>query len=289
MRRPATRAATLLLVVAAACSSPAAGIVQRAAAPTTSTTLATTTTVAETTTTEPRSGPARLAAQLQAAEAAIRDPSTPPATVAALGRDQQKAYMTLVGHPEWDADVLAAMPDSLRPAVEANLSAGRELKALHGDVPDDAPLPKWRIVAPPPADDLLALYKAAGAATGVPWYYLAAVHLIETRLSRIKGDSSAGAQGPMQFIPSTWAVYGQGGDIQSTTDAVHAAARFLRAQGAPASMAKALFAYNNSNRYVRAVTAYAEVMHAGERAFLGYYAWQVYYGARLLPEGTVVG
>jgi hypothetical protein len=38
-------------------------------------------------------------------------------------------------------------------------------------------------------------------------------------------------------------------------------------------------------RYVRAVTAYAELMRADERAFLGYYQWQVYYGGTLLPEG----
>jgi hypothetical protein len=36
---------------------------------------------------------------------------------------------------------------------------------------------------------------------------------------------------------------------------------------------------------VRAVTAYAEVMRADQRAFLGYHQWQVYYGDTLLPEG----
>jgi hypothetical protein len=50
-------------------------------------------------------------------------------------------------------------------------------------------------------------------------------------------------------------------------------------------MARALYAYNPSRRYVRAVTAYAEQMRADRRAFLGYYQWQVYYGDTLLPEG----
>ena len=127
-------------------------------------------------------------------------------------------------------------------------------------------------------------YDHGAAAGGVGWEYLAAIHLVETRMGRIKGDSTAGAQGPMQFIPSTWAAYGRGGDVTSNRDAIHAAARYLKASGAPADMARALRAYNNSARYVRAVTAYARQMEADERAYLGYHAWQVYYGARLLPE-----
>jgi len=31
----------------------------------------------------------------------------------------------------------------------------------------------------------------------------------------IQGDSTAGAQGPMQFLPSTFDAYGNGGDIYS--------------------------------------------------------------------------
>jgi membrane-bound lytic murein transglycosylase B len=104
-------------------------------------------------------------------------------------------------------------------------------------------------------------------------------------MGRIRGTSSAGARGPMQFLPATWRRYGGGGDIHVTGDAVLAAGRLLRANGAPADMARALYAYNPSRRYVRAVTAYAEQMRADRRAFLGYYQWQVYYGDILLPEG----
>jgi hypothetical protein len=54
-------------------------------------------------------------------------------------------------------------------------------------------------------------------------------------------------------------------------------------------MPNALFRYNNSQRYVRAVTAYAEVMRAEPDAYRGYYHWQVYYlttkGDILLPVG----
>jgi hypothetical protein len=252
------------------------------APPTTTTTLAPTTT----TTLTPQ---ATVASTLVAAETAIRNPATPASQIQALGQSQQQAYRNLVTHPEWDAEVLAMVPERLRATVEANVSAGRELAALTPPPPPDKPLPKWTIVNPDPAEQLIPLYKAAGAAAGgVGWEYLAAIHLVETRMGRIKGNSTAGAQGPMQFIPSTWDIYGRGGDITSNRDAIHAAARYLKATGAPADMARALRAYNNSARYVRAVTAYAKQMEADERAYLGYHAWQVYYGARLLPEGTVI-
>jgi hypothetical protein len=50
-------------------------------------------------------------------------------------------------------------------------------------------------------------------------------------------------------------------------------------------MAAALYAYNPSRRYVRAVRAYASQLRANRRAYLGYYHWQVFYGDTLLPEG----
>jgi len=250
---------------------------------------ATTTTLPPTTTTT-LTPQATLASTLVTAETAIRNPATRAADLPALGQSQQQAYRTLVGQPAWDAEVLALVPPRLRATVEANLSAGRELAALTPPPPAGTPLPKWRIVAPDPAEQLVPLYKeAGGAAGGVPWQYLASIHLVETRMGRIKGDSTAGAQGPMQFIPSTWDIYGRGGDITSNRDAIFAAARYLKATGAPSDMARALRAYNNSARYVRAVTAYAQQMETDERAYLGYHAWQVYYGTRLLPEGTVVG
>ena len=285
MRRIAVGA--LACVVLTGCS----GDDPVASGPSTTTTTvapATTSSTAPTTSTT-LSSQVSLAASLANVETAIRNPITRAADLPALGQTQQQAYRTLVAHPEWDAEVLALVPQRLRAPVEANVAAGRDLAALTPAPPAGTPLPKWRIVAPDPADQLLALYtEAATAAGGVPWQYLAAIHLVETRMGRIKGDSSAGAQGPMQFIPTTWAIYGRGGDITSNRDSIFAAARYLRATGAPSDMARALRAYNNSARYVRAVTAYAQQIEADERAYLGYHAWQVYYGSQLLPEGTVV-
>ncbi len=107
-------------------------------------------------------------------------------------------------------------------------------------------------------------------------------------MGRIRGTSVAGAQGPMQFMPATWAAFGQG-DINSDRDSIRAAARYLRSNGAPGNLENALFRYNNSQRYVRAVTAYAEIMRSEPLTLRGYHAWQVYYlttqGDVLLPVG----
>jgi membrane-bound lytic murein transglycosylase B len=224
----------------------------------------------------------RLAAQLTTAETAIRDPATPTGKLAALGRSQQRAYRPLGRKPRLVPKVLAQLPPTLRRTVKANVLAGSELRKLNRPA---RRLPRWRIVTPAPAGQLLATYRTAQAKLAVPWEYLAAIHLVETRTGRIRGVSSAGAQGPMQFLPSTWKRYGRGGDIQATGDAIRAAARLLRTNGAPADMAGALYAYNPSRRYVRMVSAYASQLRANRRAFLGYYHWQVFSGDTLLPEG----
>jgi hypothetical protein len=255
---------------------PAAPTSRPAAGPPTSAATATPTTA------RPATAAGRLAAELTRAETAIRDPATPPSRLRALGRAQQRAYRAVVRRPRLLPEVLALVPPALRRTVKANVLADAELRKLSRPA---SRLPRWRIVAPAPAAVLLASYRAADAKLAVPWQYLAAIHLVETRMGRIRGTSSAGARGPMQFLPATWRRYGGGGDINATGDAVLAAARLLRANGAPADMAAALYAYNPSRRYVRAVTAYAEQMRADWRAFLGYYQWQVYYGDTLLPEG----
>lgn len=231
--------------------------------------------------------PLALAAQLAAAERAIRDPLVGGDELAWHAHVQQLAYRRLVVRPEWRAQILAAVPEALRPVVTANLDAGIDLRSLVTPREREA-LPRWHIVEPAPAEVLLGHYRAADAEFGVPWAYLAAIHLSETRMGRIRGTSVAGAQGPMQFMPGTWAAFGEG-DINDDRDAIRAAARYLRHNGAPANMANALFRYNNSQRYVRAITLYAELMRADPAAYRGYHGWQVYYlttqGDVLLPVG----
>ncbi len=231
--------------------------------------------------------PAALAAALTQAERGLRAAADP--NPARLGTTQQRAYETLVAHPEWRAATLAAVPADVAPAVTSNLDAGVALDALTSTGPAATTLPAWTIRAPQPAATLLADYHAAEAASGVPWGYLAGIHLIESRLGRIVGPSNAGAQGPMQFEPSTWAQYGQGTNIDDDHDAILAAGRFLAAHGAPANMGRALLAYNNDSRYVRAATDYATVLLAAPNAYDGYYQWQVEFqtagGTFVLPVG----
>jgi soluble lytic murein transglycosylase-like protein len=229
--------------------------------------------------------PVDLARRLVGAERVIRSASTDAAPLVEAGRLQQAAYRQLVTHPDWVTPVLEHVPSELHSAVRANVEAGTELRAL--TQPRDR-FPDWNIVAPPPATQLRGYYAEAETEFRIKWYHLAAIHLVETRMGRIRGTSTAGARGPMQFLPSTWARWGHG-DIEDARDSILAAARFLRGHGAPANVRGALFAYNPSARYVRAVTLYAEQMRAHPRAYLGYYHWQVYYrtteGDALLEVG----
>ena len=231
--------------------------------------------------------PAQLADDLVADELAVRDPSTlEPALVAAAHR-QQAAYRAIGRHPEWDAIIRGRIPPQLLGAYDLNVDARRQLNAMAPPPPDT--LPAWRIIGPPPAEELLGYYREAEAATGVAWNYLAAINLIETRLGSIAGVSTAGAQGPMQFLPSTFAQYGQGGDVNSPRDAIMAAGRFLSASGFANNRDRAVYVYNHANEYVRAVSDYAAVIGGDPAAFAGYYRWDVYYytvaGEVLLPIG----
>jgi hypothetical protein len=232
--------------------------------------------------------PGDLAKQIAMLEAGLRDPASTDQQVAWYGHLEQLTLGRLADFPEWREAVLATLPGQLRDAYAGSIEAGKQLRMLTGTVPKV--LPDWKIVAPAPIAELMSYYKEAEDTFGVPWYYLASIHLVETRMGRIRGLSSAGAQGPMQFIPSTWAAYGKG-DVNDNHDAIMAAARYLRAAGAPGNMQKALFAYNHSQFYVNALMAYADAMRIDPLAYRGYHGWQVYYptpdGPVLLPVGWV--
>lgn len=88
--------------------------------------------------------------------------------------------------------------------------------------------------------------------------------------------ATAGARGPMQFIPATWSAYGLGGDVRDPRDAILGAANYLHASGSPGNDRRAVFAYNHSGHYVSAVLRYAARIRRDPRAFYAYYAWQVY-------------
>jgi soluble lytic murein transglycosylase-like protein len=234
--------------------------------------------------------PAALAREIADAQTTITDPARSPREVAAAARTAQVAYEELAFHPDRLAPVLAALPPGPAEFTNRIVTAGRDLLAMAKGVPGDE-LPAWRIVEPLPPDRLRALYAEAENRFGVPWQVLAAVNLVESRMGRIASHSEAGARGPMQFMPATWASYGLGGDVYDPHDAILGAANYLQANGADteAGVDRALRRYNNDPRYVRAVRAYAALMAADERAFLGFHAWEVYFrttsGRVHLPVG----
>jgi soluble lytic murein transglycosylase-like protein len=186
---------------------------------------------------------------------------------------QQRLYRGLAKMPGPARRTIARLPRSIAGAARANLGAQSDLYDLNQPVRPPIKLPQAR---PAPPDELLRFYKQAGRTFGVPWYVLASVNFVETRFGRLKGPSSAGALGPMQFLPSTWDQYGNGGDIFDPRDAIFGAARYLAASGAPNDMRGALYAYNNSDLYVNAILDYALQMRKDPRDFYAYYNWQVF-------------
>jgi cell wall-associated NlpC family hydrolase len=125
----------------------------------------------------------------------------------------------------------------------------------------------------PPA--MLTLYEqAATTCPGLSWTLLAAIGTVESSNGTSdlpgvhSGANSAGAEGPMQFEPATFAAYDTpvppGGVAPPSpydpTDAVYAAARMLCANGARngADVSAAVYAYNHSNSYVSQVLALAQ-------------------------------
>ncbi|GAA4238138.1 NlpC/P60 family protein [Actinomadura meridiana] len=109
---------------------------------------------------------------------------------------------------------------------------------------------------------------AAQTCPGLPWNVLAAIGKLESDHGRStapgvhSGANSAGAGGPMQFIPTTWAAYGVDGDHDGHTsrynpaDAIYGAAHYLCANHAGKGgkhLRQAIWQYNNADWYVRKV------------------------------------
>jgi cell wall-associated NlpC family hydrolase len=121
----------------------------------------------------------------------------------------------------------------------------------------------------------LALYKSAGQQYGLPWNLLAGIGKIETNHGQSNlpgvhsGGNSVGAGGPMQFMPGTWQSFGVDGNGDGKksrydpADAIPAAARYLKANGAPTRTRTAIFQYNHSVQYVNNVLAAAKQYSGG--------------------------
>jgi hypothetical protein len=113
---------------------------------------------------------------------------------------------------------------------------------------------------------LLPIYQAAGTAYGIPWQVLAAINEVETDYGRDLSISSAGAEGWMQFLPSSWAQYGVDAngagyeDPYNPADAIFAAARYLAAAGGAQDIRAAVYSYNHSQAYVESVMLRAQLI-----------------------------
>jgi soluble lytic murein transglycosylase-like protein len=203
------------------------------------------------------------------------DPRTwpPPREVVLLTLYEQRILRELAAHPKLAARVLDRLRGRAARESAANVAAGRALFEHFTPVEE---VPDFRIRRPEPADALLGYFVEAEERFGVAREVLAAIMLVETRMGRIRSRSSAGAQGPMQFLPSTWAAYGLGGDVHDPHDAVLGAANYLRASGAPSDYRAALHAYNPVDAYVTAVLRHAGTMRRFPDSYYVFYDWQVF-------------
>ena len=197
----------------------------------------------------------------------------PPDAVTLLALHQQRVYRLIASEQRLGDRVLALLPPAVAGEARDTVRARRALLAIP---PSGSRRPRIRAAAPEPADRLREHYARAQRRFGVGWHVLAAVNFVETGFGRLRNESTAGARGPMQFMPATWGAYGLGGDIRDPRDAILGAANYLHASGAPGSYRRALFHYNHSPQYVEAVLTFARRIRRDERAFYAYYAWQVY-------------
>ena len=204
----------------------------------------------------------------------------PPRPVVLLALDEQRMYQVLarMGDRRRGATLRRLAPGIRAAARDATFAAKRLADGFSGVVTDEPP--QMRTRAPLPAETLRAFYERASRRFDVPWTLLAAVHFMETKYGRVVSPSWAGAQGPMQFLPSTWEAFGLGGDIHDTRDAILGAANYLSATGSPADDRAALWAYNPVDYYGDAVLAYDRLMRRDVRAYYALYNWQVFVRAR---------
>ena len=165
------------------------------------------------------------------------------------------------------ADDLATLVTKVRAVTGAHsnvVSLQPSTTTVAGKLPVDTSVPTGRPTT------YMELYQESAAryCPGLSWTVLAAIGEVESGDGQNVGPSSAGALGPMQFMPSTWKLWGIDGfgdtgtpDIMNPFDAVPSAARYLCAAGASQggqSLYNAIFAYNHADWYVGEVLAIAK-------------------------------
>lgn len=139
----------------------------------------------------------------------------------------------------------------------APLHIGQQL-IIHAPTANYTPSKSSQALIQEAPSNLLPVYQAAGKKYDIPWTVLAAIHKEETDFDCTGQDvSSAGAIGPMQFMPSTFAIFGvpapghQTADIHNVYDAIYSTAHMLEATGFSRDPYHAIYEYNHSVSYVR--------------------------------------
>jgi soluble lytic murein transglycosylase-like protein len=225
--------------------------------------------------------PALVAKALTATESDLRGaiarwaPKTAPAPrdLVLYALYDQRLYRLLARDTKLAGAALPALAPRLRATTRDLLAAHRELYRLTPPLPSRA---KIKTGPAAPAARLLSYYREAQGRFHVTWDVLASVNFVESKFGKLRNASASGAQGPMQFMPATWARYGLGGNVHEAHDAILGAANYLHTSGAPRDMRRALHAYNPSPAYVDAVLRYARAMRSDRAMFYELYNWQVF-------------
>ena len=190
-----------------------------------------------------------------------------PTAIAPAPTTKTKAHAKNPNAPEKSGEAgshkPAVSPSSITPPLPTSLTG--QLSGVSSFFIDSFSIPPF----------LLPIYQAAGAAYGIPWQILAAINEVETDYGRDLSVSSAGAEGWMQFLPSTWDQYGVDvnndgfEDPYNPADAVFAAARYLKAAGGDTDIRAAILAYNHSQAYLNSVLLRARLLGGTPPELLG--------------------
>jgi soluble lytic murein transglycosylase-like protein len=206
-----------------------------------------------------------LAAQLVRADAALHAHVTVNEALA-----EQLIELRLADHPALSRAVIKLLPSRLARDVADDVIAHRDLTSLKPSHPG----PPIRLGPALAAARLREYYLEGQRRSGIAWQVLAAVNYVESDFGRLREPSASGALGPMQFLPSTWAVYGRG-NVRDPHAAILAAARYLRAAGGAHDERAALLRYNPSRRYVDAIERYASRIRRSAATFRVFYARRI--------------
>ena len=179
----------------------------------------------------------------------------------AIQTAEQKAKIELTQYQNTIAQQNAAIAAQAQAQAQAQAALAAEKQAEAQKEATEVSLANESAVV----GGFTAVYQKAGAAYGVPWQILAAIHMVETHQSGNTDETSgAGAEGPMQFLPSTFEAYAVDGDgdghalITDVYDSIYTAANYLASNGANAGdVTGAILHYNHSYSYVYRVLSIA--------------------------------